>query len=157
VNPETLVRTVEDFLVGARNAVVMEDGAVAFDLAQSKYSIFRGAQQVRAAFVVVRAQCGAAGDRSGSEERSAAFGGAAAGTGASQQVGNLSRTRPAYSHCEAGCAIDIRASIATRTGEKPSRHSVAKLTTAMDLERSFGPSIHGDFYDRASLPLPCWA
>jgi len=39
VNPETLVRTVEDFLVGARNAVVMEDGAVAFDLAQSKYSI----------------------------------------------------------------------------------------------------------------------
>ena len=39
MNPETLVRTVEDFLVGARNAVVMEDGAVAFDLAQSKYSI----------------------------------------------------------------------------------------------------------------------
>src|SRR5438552_18970783 len=39
VNPETLVRTVEDFLVGSRNAVVMEDGAVAFDLAQSKYSI----------------------------------------------------------------------------------------------------------------------
>src|SRR2546430_3075432 len=71
--------------------------------------------------VVVRVQCGAAGDRSGNEERSAAFGGAAAGTGASQQVGNLSRTRTAYSHCEAGCAIAIRASIATRTGEKPSR------------------------------------
>src|SRR6266576_4954986 len=39
VNPETLVRTVEDFLVGSRDAVVMEDGAVAFDLAQSKYSV----------------------------------------------------------------------------------------------------------------------
>ena len=39
MNPETLVRTVEDFLVGSRDAVVMEDGAVAFDLAQSKYSI----------------------------------------------------------------------------------------------------------------------
>ena len=39
MNPETLVRTVEDSLVGARNAVVMEDGAVEFDLAQSKYSI----------------------------------------------------------------------------------------------------------------------
>src|SRR6266550_4127900 len=39
VNPETLARTVEDFLVGSRDAVVMEDGAVAFDLAQSKYSV----------------------------------------------------------------------------------------------------------------------
>ena len=39
MNPETLVRTVEDFLIGSRDAVVMEDGAVAFDLAQSKYSI----------------------------------------------------------------------------------------------------------------------
>jgi hypothetical protein len=33
------VRTVEDFLVSARDAVIIEDGAVVFDLAQSKYSI----------------------------------------------------------------------------------------------------------------------
>src|ERR1700693_412115 len=39
VNPETLVRTVEDLLIGSREAVVMEDGAIAFDLARSKYSI----------------------------------------------------------------------------------------------------------------------
>jgi hypothetical protein len=39
VTPESLVRAVEDFLAEAREAVVLEDGAVAFDLAQAKYSI----------------------------------------------------------------------------------------------------------------------
>jgi hypothetical protein len=39
VTPESLVRTVEDFLVCAHDAVIIEDGAVVFDLAQSKYSI----------------------------------------------------------------------------------------------------------------------
>jgi hypothetical protein len=33
------VRTVEDFLISAHDAVIIEDGAVVFDLAQSKYSI----------------------------------------------------------------------------------------------------------------------
>jgi hypothetical protein len=39
VTPESLVRTVEDFLTCARDAVIIEDGAVVFDLAESKYSI----------------------------------------------------------------------------------------------------------------------
>ena len=39
MTPESLVRTVEDFLACARDAVIIEDGAVVFDLAQSKYSI----------------------------------------------------------------------------------------------------------------------
>jgi hypothetical protein len=39
VTPETLVRTVEDFLAEARDAVVLEDGAVAFDLADAKYAV----------------------------------------------------------------------------------------------------------------------
>ena len=39
MTPEFLVRTVEDFLGCARDAVIVEDGAVVFDLAQSKYSI----------------------------------------------------------------------------------------------------------------------
>jgi len=39
VTPDSLTRTLEDFLVLARDAVVIEDGAVLFDLAQSKYSI----------------------------------------------------------------------------------------------------------------------
>src|SRR5271165_1130094 len=39
MTPESLVRTVEDFLLCARDAVIIEDGAVVFDLAQSRYSI----------------------------------------------------------------------------------------------------------------------
>jgi hypothetical protein len=39
VTPEALTRTVQGFLSEAAGAVVLENGAVAFDLAQSKYSI----------------------------------------------------------------------------------------------------------------------
>ena len=39
MKPEALVRTVEDFLVSASDAVVMEEGVVAFDLANAKYSV----------------------------------------------------------------------------------------------------------------------
>src|SRR3981081_4929066 len=39
MTPEALSRTVQDFLSEAASAVVLEDGAVAFDLAQAKYSI----------------------------------------------------------------------------------------------------------------------
>ncbi len=39
MTPDALVRTVEEFLAQAHDAVVLEDGAVAFDLAQAKYSI----------------------------------------------------------------------------------------------------------------------
>lgn len=39
VTPDALTRTVQEFLSEAAGAVVLEDGAVAFDLGQSKYSI----------------------------------------------------------------------------------------------------------------------
>ena len=39
MTPEALIRVVEDFLAEARDAVVLDDGAVLFDLAQAKYSI----------------------------------------------------------------------------------------------------------------------
>ena len=39
VTPEALTRAVQDFLSEAVGAVVLEDGAVAFDLGQAKYSI----------------------------------------------------------------------------------------------------------------------
>src|SRR5277367_1913328 len=39
VTPDALTRTVQDFLSEASGAVVLENGAVAFDLGQSKYSI----------------------------------------------------------------------------------------------------------------------
>src|SRR5579862_7630457 len=39
MTPEALARTVEDFLAGAQDAIVLDDGAAVFDLAQAKYSI----------------------------------------------------------------------------------------------------------------------
>ena len=39
MTPESLRQTIAEFLAGARAAVVVEDGAIAFDLAESKYSI----------------------------------------------------------------------------------------------------------------------
>src|SRR5690349_14399432 len=39
MTPESLVRTLEDFLAHTQNAVILEDGAVVFDLAECKYSI----------------------------------------------------------------------------------------------------------------------
>jgi hypothetical protein len=39
VTPDALTRTLQDFLSEAAGAIVLENGAVAFDLAQSKYSI----------------------------------------------------------------------------------------------------------------------
>jgi hypothetical protein len=39
MTPESLSQMLSDFLNGARAAVVVEDGAIAFDLAESKYSI----------------------------------------------------------------------------------------------------------------------
>ncbi len=41
MTPETLTRTVEDSLAGARDAVVTDEGAVLFDLAQA--IVFAGA------------------------------------------------------------------------------------------------------------------
>jgi hypothetical protein len=39
MNGEALTRTLQEFLTEASGAVVLEDGAVMFDLAQAKYSI----------------------------------------------------------------------------------------------------------------------
>jgi hypothetical protein len=39
MTPEQLAQTLEDFLASAQNAVILEDDAVLFDLAESKYSI----------------------------------------------------------------------------------------------------------------------
>src|SRR5260370_2793825 len=39
MTPDSLSQMLSDFLNGARAAVVVEDGAIAFDLAESKYSV----------------------------------------------------------------------------------------------------------------------
>jgi hypothetical protein len=39
VTPESIVQLLQDFLAGSRDAVVLEDGQVAFDLAMARYSV----------------------------------------------------------------------------------------------------------------------
>src|SRR3984893_6109148 len=39
MTPDSLSQMLSDFLTGARAAVVVEDGAIAFDLTESKYSV----------------------------------------------------------------------------------------------------------------------
>lgn len=39
VEPDTLIRTIREFLTESRSAVILEDGAVIFDLDHAKYSI----------------------------------------------------------------------------------------------------------------------
>src|SRR5438270_4491643 len=39
MTPRSLARTIEDFLAESPDAVVMEDGLIAFDMASAKYSI----------------------------------------------------------------------------------------------------------------------
>ncbi len=61
MTPELLTRTVQDFLQEAAGAVVLEDGAVMFDLAQAKYSISGEHNKCLLHLVVGGAEHGAAG------------------------------------------------------------------------------------------------
>jgi len=121
VNPETLVRTVEDFLVGARNAVVMEDGAVAFDLAQSKYSI--SGERNKCVLHLWSSECNVVRRVIEAEMKNEVL---------RLEVQRLGQAHPSKLEicrererrtptAKRAARFDIRASIATRTGEKPSR------------------------------------
>jgi len=139
VNPETLVRTVEDFLVGSRNAVVMEDGAVAFDLAQSKYSI--SGERNKCVLHLWSSERNVVRRVIEAEVKNEVL---------RLEVQRLGQARP--SKLEICRERDRRTPTAKRAArlaysrtfqrmlEKKFRgYTVAKLTTAMDLERSFGP------------------
>src|SRR5439155_17099443 len=139
VNPETLVRTVEDFLVGSRNAVVMEDGAVAFDLAQSKYSI--SGERNKCVLQLWSSERNVVRRVIEAEVKNEVL---------RLEVQRLGQARP--SKLEICRERDRRTPTAKRAArlaysrtfqrmlERKFRgYTVAKLTTAMDLERSFGP------------------
>ncbi len=116
MTPEALMRTVEDFLAGARDAVVLDEGAVLFDLAQAKYSIsgernkcllhlwseernlVRRVLDVEVKHEVLRL----AVQRLGANP--------------SQQAGDLPAARPADSDCEAGRAVGLPAELARDAG-----------------------------------------
>ena len=139
MNPETLVRTVEDFLVGSRDAVVMEDGAVAFDLAQSKYSI--SGERNKCVLHLWSSERNVVRRVIEAEVKNEVL---------RLEVLRLGQARP--SKLEICRERDRRTPTAKRASrltysrtlqrvlEKKFRgYTVAKLTTAMDLERSFGP------------------
>ena len=139
MNPETLVRTVEDFLIGSRDAVVMEDGAVAFDLAQSKYSI--SGERNKCVLHLWSSERNVVRRVIEAEVKNEVL---------RLEVQRLGQARP--SKLEICRERDRRTPTAKRAArltysrtlqrmlEKKFRgYTVAKLTTAMDLERSFGP------------------
>jgi hypothetical protein len=112
VTPESLVRTVEDFLTSARDAVIIEDGAVVFDLAQSKYSI-SGERNRCLLHLWRRNEFRAASFGSRGEERNPPAGSATAWTGETNQAGDLPRTRPSNAHRDGRRARGVPASAAT--------------------------------------------
>jgi hypothetical protein len=140
MTPESLSRMISDFLVGSRAAVVVEDGAVVFDLANAKYSI-----------------CGEYNKcllHLWSEERNAVRRVVDAEVKATtlrlqvQRMGQSRATRldicrdrdqrtPA---ARRAARVAYEARVRRALERNFAGWSVVRLTTSMDLERSFGPA-----------------
>ena len=108
MNAELLARTLEEFLSEAAGAVVLEDGAVTFDLAQAKYSISGEHNKCLLHLWSGGAKYSTPGFGSRGEEWNPAPRGATSRPGTSQQTGNLSRARPPFSFSETRRSIRIR-------------------------------------------------
>jgi hypothetical protein len=139
MTPKAFAQSVEDFLAGARGAVVLENGAMVFDLAQSKYSISEETNKClldmwSAERNIVRRVLDA-------EIRNQVM---------RVAVQRMGQTRP--TKLEICRERDQRAPSARRSARlvyqrvlqrlferKFSSYTVAKLTSATDLENSFGP------------------
>jgi hypothetical protein len=144
-NAELLTRTLEEFLGEASGAVVIEDGVVMFDLAQSKYSISgehnkcllhlwsperNTVRRVLDAEVKKRHPskleiCRERVRRSPTAKRAA-------------RVAYEARLKRALERNFPGFAI-------------------SRLTTRVDLERSFGRFTRAACCGKGRPPLPCWA
>ena len=138
VTPESLVRAVEDFLAQAHDAIVVEDGAVAFDLSQAKYSVSGERNKcLLHLWSAERNMVRRVLDVGGQERRTSA-GSATAGPDPSQQTGDLPRARSPHPHCEARGATGYQR-VCSESWSDAFPDSSGRITTAMDLERSFGP------------------
>src|SRR5712692_2308168 len=139
MTPEALVRTVEDFLAEARDAVVLEDGAVAFDLAQTKYSI--SGEHNKCLLHLWSAERNVVRRVLDVEVKDEVL---------RLAVQRLGQARP--TKLEICRERDRRTPTAKRAARlsylrvlqrvlerRFSRYTVARLTTSVDLERSFGP------------------
>jgi len=140
MTPESLSRMLSEFLEGSRAAVVVEDGAVVFDLASAKYSI---SGEYNKCLVHLW-----------SSERNIVrrvLDAEVKGATLRLQVQRMGQSRPTrLDICRDRDQRSPAARKATRAAYEPrlrralERHfagwTVVRLTTAMDLERSFGPA-----------------
>jgi len=139
VTPQALTRTVQEFLSQAAGAVVLENGSLAFDLAQSKYSI--SGEYNRCLLHLWSAERNAVRRVLDAEIKNGTL---------RLAVQKLGQARP--SKLEICRERDRRTPTARRVArsayEQKLRHTldrhfpdyrVARLTTGVDLEKSFGP------------------
>ena len=139
MTPESLTRTVQDFLNEASGAVVVEDGAVAFDLAQAKYSI--SGEYNKCLLHLWSAERNTVRRVLDAEVKNGTL---------RLAVQRLGQTRPTKLEiCRERDRRSPTAKRAARTAYEPrlrraiERHfpgfSISRLTTGVDLEKSFGP------------------
>ncbi len=139
VTPQALTRTVQEFLSEAAGAVVLENGAVAFDLAQSKYSI--SGEYNRCLLHLWSAERNAVRRVLDAEVKNGTL---------RLAVQRLGQARP--SRLEICRERDRRSPTARRAARTAyeqelrrtlerhfSEFKIVRLTTGVDLEKSFGP------------------
>ena len=139
MTPESLARTLDNFLAEARDAVVIEDGMVTFDLAQAKYSI--SGETHKCLIHLWSAERNLVRRVVDLETRTDLL---------RLQVLRMGQTRP--TRLEICRQKDRRTPTAKRTARVAyqkalhrllergfSGYHVTQLSTAVDLERSFGP------------------
>ncbi|MCU1298632.1 MAG: hypothetical protein JWO91_2910 [Acidobacteriaceae bacterium] len=138
MTPESLVRVLEEFLADARGAVILEDGAVTFDLAQAKYSI--SGERNKCLLHLWSAERNVVRRVLDAEVKCEAL---------SLTVQRMGQTRPSKVEiCRERDRRTPSAKQAARVAYQELRRVLARLfpaftviqlSTAMDLERSFGP------------------
>ena len=139
MTPDSLTRTVQDFLSEASGAVVLEDGAVAFDLGQAKYSI--SGDYNKCLLHLWSAERNSVRRVLDAEVKNGIL---------KLAVQRLGQSRPSRLEiCRERDRRSPSAKKAARTGYEQKlrraldRHfpgfAVTRLTTAIDLEKSFGP------------------
>ena len=139
MTPDALTRTVQDFLSEASGAVVLENGAVAFDLGQSKYSI--SGDYNKCLLHLWSAERNTVRRVLDAEVKNGVLKLAVQRLGQSRPTRlEICRERDRRSPSAKKAA---RASYEQKLRRALDRHfpgfAVTRLTTAMDLEKSFGP------------------
>src|SRR5271155_3373722 len=140
MTPESLSKMLSDFLEGARAAVVVEDGAIAFDLVESKYSV--SGEYNKCLLHLWSSERNFVRRVLDAEVR---------GTTLRMQVQRMGQTRPTrLDFCRDRDQRSPSARRAARVAYEPRLRralernfpgwTVARLSTSVDLEHSFGPA-----------------